>query len=375
MDPSQSEEDVIRALRSFLARPSTTQRAIAQLSKYLKDDPSFSPSSPIIPTEELDFRLEMIEGLRKDYEALHPQKGPFNFTTVQFSTFLVMPMDRLDVLRRDPGSVFLYFEPDAYLFFMVNGRMRDKKPKGGGQKGSDAASHQLSTTTVDSNESIIRNALEHRKCLTRDRNACVFTKASLPEACHILPFAINDHIETTIFFSSALLGLTVAEKAKELLTTAPGSSDKSWNMISLHSTLHTWWRNCLFGVKCLGIIPHSEEYSKVRLQFHWMPHHTRKPDDLVAQPYEDVIREMLQSSVNAQGDLGLVTGMRRDSGRELETGQTFEICVEKDDAWKMKAALDIRWAVTRLAAISGAARAWELEDGLDNPGEDVDVDI
>lgn len=145
-----------------------------------------------------------------------------------------------------------------------------------------------------------------------------------------------------------------------------GSLDKSWNMICLHPRLHTWWSQCLFGLKCLELIPQSDGQStRVQIQFYWMPRNGIKPHDLVKPPYETAINEMLQTVTVRHGG-GIVADVQWDSFHELETGQTFEIVVDNDDAIKMKEAFDVQWAVVGLAPLSGAAGVWALEpDNLD----------
>ncbi|KKP01869.1 hypothetical protein THAR02_06034 [Trichoderma harzianum] len=144
-----------------------------------------------------------------------------------------------------------------------------------------------------------------------------------------------------------------------------GSLDKSWNMICLHPTLQTWWSQGLFGLKCLGLIPQGDGRStRVQIQFYWMPRNGINPHDLVKPPYETAINEMLQT-VTLQHGGGIVADVQRDSFHELETGQTFEIVVDNEDAIKMKEAFDVQWAVVRLAALSGAAGVWALEGNLD----------
>lgn len=96
-----------------------------------------------------------------------------------------------------------------------------------------------------------------------------------------------------------------------------------------------------------------------------MPRNGIKPHDLVKPPYETAINEMLQT-VRLQHGGGIAAVVQRDSFHELETGQTFEIVVDNEDAIKMKEAFDVQWAVVRLAALSGAAGVWALEaDNLD----------
>ncbi|KAL7943756.1 hypothetical protein V8C42DRAFT_328365 [Trichoderma barbatum] len=75
---------------------------------------------------------------------------------------------------------------------------------------------------------------------------------------------------------------------------------------------------------------------------------------------------MLQTTVLADDGIGIVADVQRDSFHELETGQTFEILVDTEDAIKMKSALDLQWAVVRLSAMSGAAGVWERGDSLDD---------
>ncbi|UKZ81844.1 hypothetical protein TrVFT333_009620 [Trichoderma virens FT-333] len=49
---------------------------------------------------------------------------------------------------------------------------------------------------------------------------------------------------------------------------------------------------------------------------------------------------------------GEVEVERMDSFRGLETGHVFEILMDEEEAAKMKMALDLKWAVVRIAAIS-----------------------
>lgn len=192
--------------------------------------------------------------------------------------------------------------------------------------------------------------------------------------CHIIPFAVNAKQINIAFLkqlhgpSTGLMGSETANSLSQLAATAPGSSDKSWNMLCLHPLLHSFWGKCLFAIKCLGIIPSDNKHSIVRLQFHWMPRHNHKQNDLVKPPYKDAVEEMIQNLTDKQDTIPGFSVFKDSSARELETGETFDILLEKEDAEKMKVVLDVQWAVVRLSAFSGAAGDWELDDTPDGEG-------
>lgn len=208
---------------------------------------------------------------------------------------------------------------------------------------------------------------------------CIFTKTAHPEVCHIIPFAINaKQANITIFqqlhsSSAGLLGKETAMHLNALVTGAPGSSDKSWNMLCLHPLLHSFWGKCLFAIKCLGIIPSDDKNSIVQLQFHWMPRNIQRHNDLIQPPCKDAVQELMEGLNTRQDTIPGFSVFKNDSARELETGETFDILLEKEDAEKMKIVLDVQWAVIRLSALSGAAGDWDLEENPDEEGATGDA--
>lgn len=206
---------------------------------------------------------------------------------------------------------------------------------------------------------------------------CIFTKTAHPEVCHVMPFAINAKKSNIAIFqqlhssSASLLGKETAVHLNALVTRAPGSSDKSWNMLCLHPLLHCFWGKCLFAIKCLGIIASDNKNSIVQLQFHWMSRNNQKHTDLIKPSCKDAVQELMQGLVNRQDIIPGFSVFKNDSARVLETGETFEILLEKEDAEKMKVGPDVQWAVVRLSALSGAAENWDLGDGLDGEGAAV----
>ncbi|KAL7943755.1 hypothetical protein V8C42DRAFT_328364 [Trichoderma barbatum] len=123
-------------------------------------------------------------------------------------------------------------------------------------------------------------------------------------------------------------------------------------MICLHPLLHQWWAECLFGLECLGIVPNDDKHSSVQIKFHWMPKNSVKPHQLAELPYDEVIDTMLHISP---------PNTEQEYFPELKSGQIFEIQLVSEDAIKMKAGLDLQWVAVRLAAMSGAARAWKRD--------------
>lgn len=363
MDQSTVDAAVLEAVKTFLSRPSTTRRAKDGLLRFLNADPPRSQVASILPMDEMEVRLERIEQVRKRAEEEQQNGEPFQFTILQLATLLVMPMDSLrDILQPTwPMPMSVYLTAGLFLSIMTKGRPLLGDSIGGAPPASGAS--KGSTT-----KSIPRNATQRQKCLQRDSRSCILTKAAYPEVCHIIPFALNasvtslEYVAACVPLASALLGRDASTWFHRQVGTAVGSSDKPWNMLSLSPTLHAWWGKALFGIKCLGITHHDDKTSEVKLQFHWMPSHSHKPRDCITPPYQGFIQELRDSqALGNPADVEIITDVRRDSLRELESGQTFEVLVDKDDAKNMKLALDFQWAVVRLQAISGAAGDWESE--------------
>lgn len=176
----------------------------------------------------------------------------------------------------------------------------------------------------------------------------------------MLPYAINANLANITALQqlhsspAGLLGNETALQLNELVTEAPGSSDTSWNMLCLHPLLHSFLGKCLFAIKCLGIIPSDDRNSTIRLQFHRMPRNIRGHNDLIHPPCKDAVQELMEGLGNTQDTTPGFSVFKNDSARELETGETFDILLEKEDAKKLKIILDMQWAVITLSALSGA---------------------
>lgn len=103
-----SDEEILSDVKDFLKHETTSGDAKLQLLKFLKDQPSYLAlhAAPIIPTEDLALRLEAIEHIRQYCERLL-DRDIFYFTTVQLSSFLLMPLELLSTLQQNAPAYFL----------------------------------------------------------------------------------------------------------------------------------------------------------------------------------------------------------------------------------------------------------------------------
>ncbi|KAL7938103.1 hypothetical protein V8C35DRAFT_141055 [Trichoderma chlorosporum] len=350
----------------FLARATASQKQ--QLQRFLDSQPSYSPPASLLPVEEQDARLELIEQLRETWSRFLGRDEPVYFSYIELSTLLLVPINTLQNLRQDAMALARIMKPQQCVSLLMQGKIS-----------VGAGSQKTSHTSASIAKSIHRNANERDKCYWRDRQTCILTKAAHPDACHIVPYAVTAN-DTNIasFITSPLINQlegSEGQLGKIIVQESLGSLDKSWNMVCLHPTLHRWWSKHLFGLKCLGLVPNGDGKStRVQIQFYWMPRNGIKPNDPAKPPYDKAMDEMLQT-VATERDRGIVKDVQRDSFHELETGQTFEIVVDNVDAIKMKAALDLQWAVIRLAAMSGAAGVLGLGGNLDGDGDGGGVEM
>ncbi|UKZ54077.1 hypothetical protein TrVGV298_007882 [Trichoderma virens] len=319
------EVSMVTALWEFLNRRSTSHDAVNQLMRFLQADPAFATPDTIIPLDEMQTRLELIETTRQ-IASIPGQRYQLNFLQLAYLSLI-------------PASDLPEFEFEDRYWCL---RIKHKE-------------HKIS----------FKNLMEKDECLVRDRYTCVLTGAAYPEVCHIIPFAVNSSRANAAYSMSCLdiPGLMsdsfTRERLYRLLTPEAGCSDKSWNMICLTPTLYSWWRQCLFALKCIAVTTIDEYNAKIRLQFHWMPRNKVNPH-APAEPLRRDIEAMMFTMPEPHG--AIIGDTRRGSSRPLETGQTFEISMSPEQAFNMKVMIDVQWVMVRLAAISGLARSWETRD-------------
>lgn len=237
--------------------------------------------------------------------------------------------------------------------------------------GKETADEKRDTTFIDRKldkyGNIGRSDQEKSNCLRRDNNHCIITHLQCPHVCHIVPFAWNKNItnlRTCNTLCSSLRIFDVEDSTTNLLGSSLGATDKAWNMLSLTPALHDFWSRAFFGLKRLGFNPsmkNGRTMATVKIQFVWLPRMAYKTflNKVELQDQDPFNESSLISKLRnhtVPSDLYMVNTQSKVS---IQTGQTFEVCLELSDALNLIRMLDIQWALIRLAAMSGAADAFD----------------
>ena len=154
--------------------------------------------------------------------------------------------------------------------------------------------------------------------------------------------------------------LSVAKEVEELslkhLDGYPGVSDKVWNMVSLSPSLgDAWWEKSYFAFKCTKILLSKKEgKSLVELRFHWLPTTLKhwQRDGRPVEQYEEYIGSRITNSLSPRSG---VSAFRFGIPRPIRSGDHFDIPCPTADVQKMKMAFDIRWSLSCIVALAGAA--------------------
>lgn len=216
-----------------------------------------------------------------------------------------------------------------------------------------------------------RTGSEATKRRMLDNHQCIIMGTSDPEVCHVISFnscarrETVSHLDMCLLNAAPIFGTEATENEilRKLFSSDVGCSDKAWNMLCLNRQLHFWWRQCLFAFKYieLDVAMSTPEVTVLVVQFHWLPK-LAKGKTLTLD--KESIQEFLGSTAGAQGGTRRVFGK---SNHLVKTGDTFRINVPAEDAGKMKRALEVQWALLRIACLSGGAEALELDDDSDDP--------
>lgn len=151
-----------------------------------------------------------------------------------------------------------------------------------------------------------------------------------------------------------------------------GKSGKMWNMISINKNLRRWRGRALWGLEWLGpALPQTLEEQKaglitVRTQFYWLTQGPRlarrycrtnhlEPIRIIDRSVEAIYKRLMSAYDSVEIEPGLV----------VSTGDIVEFQTHlKDPLPKTRMAINIQWAASRVAAMSGAADvSEEVEDG------------
>ncbi|SPN99153.1 uncharacterized protein DNG_02188 [Cephalotrichum gorgonifer] len=268
---------------------------------------------------------------------------------------------------------------------------------------SDDPSYTPEREKMTEKKSKNRDQIERSKCIDRDRSSCILLGTSSPEACHIIPFAINSNQRslTEVFGQQGFHYLWSSADPilrHKLLTDHLGCSDKVWNMISLNRQLHKWWAEPFFALKCLGIIPALGRgmNATIKLQFHWTPRraqlqqtdpqgkgkgkdtdqHWARPVNLYNGEATNMVSDWKERRCYGTPEIlsmgGIVSAADAATGRILQTGRVVELRMPLQDAEDMRAMVDLQWACVQIASMSGAAGQ---DDFLEDPDDDYYEDL
>ncbi|KJZ72693.1 hypothetical protein HIM_07885 [Hirsutella minnesotensis 3608] len=180
-----------------------------------------------------------------------------------------------------------------------------------------------------------------------------------------------------------------------------GVADKAWNMLSFSPLVHTFWGKAYFGLKFYDILPvsqHAEDKSDdqhstlkakasitkgkgietapktiVQLQLYWLPRLAGKGEtgsyfkmDLSNEmDWDGSTRASLRTPQDLEKD---VLFTRVPEGASLITGDIISVEMDDTEVGKFITVINIQWALIRIAAMSGAAEAKDLETGGGNMG-------
>ncbi|KAF3067840.1 hypothetical protein CFAM422_008441 [Trichoderma lentiforme] len=341
-----SDHAILTEVTAFLAQVTAYQKK--QLCQFLQEQPRHVPLDSLLSEKELPIKLELIGELRRRlHEDFGTSRKPFHFSNIQLAALSLMSVETLQDLRQDTISVMRASTPHYQLPFLFHGEF---------PSGTDAFAPMVNHDT----RKISHLNNEQEKCFLRDQRRCVLTKATAVEPCYIAPVGLAGiYIDMDVFtdstFLSQLLGDVWVQISRIMATDYPGAFKYSWNMLCLHPTLCRYWAQCLFGLKYLEMTANDDGSTVVQFQFHWMPINGIKSCKRVEPPYDDAIDAMLQTTT---------TDVPRYwyCNYHLKSGDSFSVAVNsKEEAVKMKAALELQWVAVRLAALSGISKEWGCE--------------
>lgn len=193
------------------------------------------------------------------------------------------------------------------------------------------------------------------------------------------------------------------KKVAELLAPLSGElggSDKAWNMLSLNTQLHRYWRKAYFGLRWVGVEDYAlepvpgtrdvpkgeaavegERYASLRVEWHWLPDsipdalrshlylpkggkcNARRLLDLDSSEAIESLVHSLRGPISRPNLISTKGATARDeNGHLLESGRVLSLKVDPKDLDKMKAIIEAQWLVVQIAALSGAG---EVADELD----------
>lgn len=227
----------------------------------------------------------------------------------------------------------------------------------------------------------------------------------LPQLAHIAAFSINNtagrinNLRAMLMNNVLAMSRDLRKQLADMLAPRSGevgSSDRSWNMLSMSCTAHNYWGRAYFGLRWLDVVPNegiesgrtfskrikadktSDKYTLVRVEWHWLSEklpnalekHLTRPKGVRLGPRRLVdlgsdesvasIQESLREFFHHPNLASTKGATAKDgAGRLIQSGRVFTIRVETEHLAKTKAMIDLQWLSVRMAALSGAGEMAE----------------
>lgn len=198
------------------------------------------------------------------------------------------------------------------------------------------------------------------------------------DLAHIWPFTVSDTESSYVNTRNCLdrlslsFGHQLAVDSESFLVpriTQLGFSDRAWNMVTMNTQTHRWWRKAYFGLKWVGIVGRDcrsdaegklVDYLMIEVEWYWLPEKTAdafggrlfdparkdpEPKQFVRMETDDelgqvisTLQQQIGQSHNSSSTKGVT--MRDAKGQLIKNGRRFTLRVEAPDVDKMKLSLD-----------------------------------
>lgn len=351
-------------LEEFLSDSSTRLEHISALISFLEARPRCPQPTSYI--EALETRLDLLRDVRKSCEAY--LKATTSFPAVTWAFLLVVPLDRLRLLRDELSSctACLSFQ---FVDLTIPMKLFLTKRLTGDQLGTvqlfQPNKKRTRVPRIQTQDIIEqkRDQNEKAKCIRRDRR-CVVTGAANPDICHVFPYAAKiaqAETQTALVSLIWLWSDAIYDRIKRLLLGDNNIIDTAPNMVALSPLLHRWWGMALFGLE-----PVEKIEKGIRLRFRWLKRtglRMREPTQLDADPLQVFLPPPVLDAD------GIVAVHRTETGRPIVDGEIVDITAEDESAVPNWDLFSLQWDLIRMASLCGAA-----EDDKDGDVSDDDSD-
>ncbi|VUC27525.1 unnamed protein product [Clonostachys rosea] len=397
ISPREKRDSNIRQhLENFLVELDNRQDMMEQLSDYLQHRSKWEKPRDLLPVDELELRLDLVEKFQtwkraqlaenanEDDDPAQQKASEWKLNRLAYTALMTMPLSELKLdhetnyedidgaLGRVGEAVrSLLFAPEEQSSKLHNPRKRSgaqqptmrksAKRRVGSRERMEVESGAGSEEDPSHQQSTNRNEKQRRLALDYDEGKCRISGSTKPEVAHIIPYSFNNasaNTDRTVKFvgSFVLFGVTLLD-SQRICTL--GGTDKAWNMISLDRTLHSYWDKGYLGIKYLGTTPiPGQSTSEITLQVVWMP--MVKAAGYSYSEYIDLDDERdttkgfaytIQSrAVTAPGHK-----VYKDPGWPIASGDTFIVRRPALEAQLFAEMIKLRWYLGQIAAISAAA--------------------